>query len=449
MSTNLLDLLDAVRRSWPSFQGLLLAWLVALAAGAMFLPLASSPWPLVITLAIGGVVTLAWLKARQLKRCPPDKFGFVVAISVDDPNTQRLFERDFSRNLESLVSTGRSGERVWAYRVPQLHLPLCLTQQEAMEMRQKTNAGFLLYGQVRTRKEDKTKHYVDLHGVVGHAETVASNKTKLVKEFTELLPRRLIALEGNQLVAFELSSSLSSIVAKYIAGIGCFLSGALDYANDLYIDAQSLALPVAESYDSARKIVERVPVRLTEVVVARASAVYQQWRAYPTPEKLVELREVLGTAPIVAAEKNPVWRTLLAICSVASDEADFDKIEAATIAKENARDPITQMNLAFFDVVRGDLRAASRHYRRAAELNVQLVTIEEVICFLEWFQGHRPALRAEVSFALGFISYHLLGDKQLTEEFFSEFRHTRGGRYEAEAALLDKWIGELDFVSPQ
>lgn len=435
-------LIKETRDNWPQALGLSLAWIFSIALAALLiLPLTSKGVALVAGTLCGLVLTCLWISARRLKRCPEGKFGFVIAISVESGDTYPLFERDFLQNLETLLGAGALAENMWVYVVPQFHLLRPLTPQRAIFIREQTRSAFVLHGQLRTRQEGIKRHYLDLSGVVGHSETSDDNKKRLTKEFTELLPKRSIASEGAELPAFELTSSLSSAVAKYIAGIAAYLSGASEYAVALYSHALTLAKPKAEEHEVASKIAERIPIRLSEVAITRAAVVYQSWRETRSPLALKELVTVLSSAP-GAAHNFPQWKALTAISTVASAGDDFDQIEAL-INKLPLNDPAAQMNLAFCDVVRGDLRGATRHYRRAHDLRVELETIEEVMSFFEWFQDFRPQFEAEVNFALGYISYYLLDDMRLAEEFFERFRAARGAKYQDEDKLVDKWLAAL------
>lgn len=435
------QLLKAIQASWPRWSGLALGWALAIVVATAVVPLGGAPIGSALGAFVGLVITACWTLARRTKQCPGGKFGFVIAIAVDDSKTQRLFERDFCRNLEDLLRSGSLAESVWVYQIPNYRLQACPTPAEAMAIRLRTNSAFVLFGEVRTREGEPTQHYVDLHGLVGHAPTHESNKSKLAQEFTELLPRRLVTPAGAELPAFELTSSLSSIAAMYIAGIAAFLSGAPDQAEKMYNDAELLARPSAPRFPAAQAVLDRLPIRRTEIVVARASAHYRAWRESRSELELERMNAVLAVAPPVASSV-PEWKTLQAIGMVAKFGDNFRQIEADLVG-DDPNDPVTQVNLAFFDIADGDFRAAARHYRRAAELNLSLDTVDEIMCFIDWFRDFRPQFRTEMTFALGFICYCLLEDFALATEYFDEFNGSRGDRYEDSAARIPKWLAQI------
>ena len=432
--------LKLIKSHWSSPVGLAVACIFAItiATGVgELVPSQIKQAPIVLGVLLCALATALWLRARAIPKCPDGRLGFLIAISVEDEATQRIFQRDFIGNLEGLLRSGELANRVWVGVLPQRHLPVALRQNEAIAWRKSTRSSFVLYGQVRTRKEGVLKHYIDLSGVVGHAKTADHNKNKLSGEFSELLPRRIIAEEGSELPTFELSSTLSSLVAKYIAGIAAYLSGLLDAAEQLYNDAESLA-NAAGSHEIAQKVLERIPTRRSELVITRARALYEIWVETRANEPLVAMDAELNTAPEVAHDL-PEWKTLKAIGLVASSGDDLSPIEML-VEKLPDNDPVTHMNKAFFDVVRGDFRSAARRYRRASDQGVTMSTIEEVMSFLDWYKVYRPSTSCEMNFALGFIALHLLNDKVLAKPSFDEFDRLRDGRYDTEADLVNKWM---------
>lgn len=438
---DLAGLVDLIRNSWHTKLGLALSWLLALTTGvavAAVLPEKQLGWAALLFLLIGCGATGKWFSDRKLKKCPPGKVGFLLAISVDDSDTYKLFQRDFIQNIERLLLTSELRQRIWVEEVPQWRLEKAPSMDDAAELRQMSNCTFVLFGQVRTRQEQRRQHYIDLSGVIGHAETEEHNTSKLRNEFSELMPRRIIAEEGSELPTFEMTSTLTSMVAKYIAGIGAYLSGSLDAAEVLYKDASVIAEQTKDGQEISRKIRERLPVRFTELVITRARSSYQNWCASRDDSDLMDMARELASAP-EEGHVIPEWRTLQAISLVATAGSDLDKIEALVKSSADS-DPAKHVNLAFFDLLRSDLKAAARHYRNADARNISMETIEEVMSFLDWYKMYRPEYCCEVEYALGFISCHLLKDRQMAKVSFDEFQQLRGCRFEVESRLVASWL---------
>lgn len=437
----LTDATRLARESWPKPLGLAFAWIAITLAGLSLSAIAPVIALWAIILAIGIAFTVLWFLNRSLKRCPKDKFGFVIAISVDDPATQKIFDRDFCKNLESLLVQGPLRKKLWVYQVPQFHLPHALTLDQATKLGSQTKSHFLLFGQVRTRQENTKKYYLDLDGLVSHSETNDHNKTKLRGEFREVLPKRTIVDAGSELPEFELRSSLSSVAAKYIVGIAASISGRLDYADTMFHDAYNLAVPLQHTQPLAKKIVERLPYRLTETLLARARLHYERWRETYSEEDFRELATILNSAPVEAQQVGE-WKALSAICFVVETNENWIKVENL-VSSCDAKDPTTHVNLAFIRSVTGDLRGATRHYRAAHDLNVNLDTVDEIMSFLLWYKDYRPKYIAEIFFDLGFIAYCLLRDYALAKEYFDCFDDCRANLYVRESELAKKWLSEI------
>ena len=434
----LLKEIKSLPDSWPKKSGLFLGWTLLVFAGCLAFKEIRDWRVFAFFLTVALLATLVWLSQRKLSKCPENKFGFVVAISVEDQETNKKFERDFCQRLETLLRSGRVSDSIWVYFVPQYHLPKEINEEGARKLRLDTKSGFVLYGQVRTREEDSKKHYIDLHGLVGHAPTDQNNSNLLAKEFTELLPRRIIAPCDNELPAFELSSTFTTMVAKYIAGIGAFLSGAFDYASDMYADAETIAKQLANDHAIAKTILERIPIRNTEIAVYKATRIYNLWRESRKAEDLKRMGEILATAPL-EGQSHPVLKTLAAIYWVSSNNGDFESIEKEILGM-NQKDPVIQMNLAFFDVRRGDFKSASRHYCAAINLEVTLETASEVIDFLEWYKEENQAIANNFNFALGYICRFILNDKILAKEYFDIFLERLPDKNVDERPLIQKWM---------
>lgn len=399
------------------------------------------PWStsLAISVIVALVFATCWVLSRRLQKKPPNKFGFLIAISVDNESTQEIFDRDFASNLKKLLASGSLSDSLWVYQIPKFHLPSEPTEEEAKLFLKNTDSNYILYGQVRTRGEPgNVKHYLDLSGMVLHAQAGEKNQQKLINEFSELLPRRIVAPNEVVLPEFELHSAVSSAVAKYIAGVAIFLSGNHDYAESMYSDAASLAHRLSAEHKVAAKICERIPLRKTEIIIAKATAMYNEWKSCKDDSILREMGVLLTKTP-EEGRSYYVWKTLQSIHLIVSQHGSVDHVESL-LESENLDDPIVQVNLAFFDLLRGNLKAATRHYRNALDLGVTYDTVEEIFDFMDWYMVFNPEKEIEMHFAVGFVSHLILQDKQLASDAFDLFNQKRNGKYEREALLIKKWI---------
>jgi hypothetical protein len=434
------SLFRSIKESWPKWSGLLLGLFgLALLGSLLATFLSKSTTSLIV---VGGVLALllAWYNARRLRLCPLNKYGFVIAIHVEDVETQKIFEADFSRPLVAQLRTGALAEAVWVYVLPQFHMKGQLSVDEAIALRVKTRSGFVLFGQVRTRVGGEKTHHVDLHGAVGHAPTDDSNKARLTKEFSELLPRKLQAAAGQELPVFELTSAVSSLAVKYIAGIAAFLSGDRRAASALYSDCKGLALEL-RGHKTPELILERLDFRESEVAISDALVLYREWRRTHSSEHLERIGDLLDGCPSQAQDQWQ-WRGLQAIRLVAQNAGNLEFIENL-MKKMNPKDAATQMNFAFLDLLRSNFKAATRHYRNAVELHVTMEVVEEVMEFLDWYGEDYPQYEAQVQFGLGYISYLILEDSALAKKYFGVFDATRGASFENESRLAKSWIATL------
>lgn len=432
--------IEAIEKRWAKRSGLLVALLVYLlvcSSLATFLP---GKWVGAGFLLGTALIATAWSLSRRMRKCPRDKVGFVIAIHYETEELRRLFRSDFVDHLRRLLVEGDGAGRFWVHEQATEE---SITLDQARVLRERIGAAFVLFGRVRTRGSKDPKRIVDLRGLVAHAPLNEKNRKLLEKEFSELLPRRLIADAGSELPGFELGSALAHVVARYIIGIASECSGDFDYAASLFKDAERGARTLASSAVSplVKKILERIPIRFAEMEMARARQHYNAWRQSGDDASVAEMHRHLMSAPKVA-EGMLEWRTLMAIYEILS-KGSYKKARGLIVAS-GSKDAITKLNIAFLDAISNNLKGCVRNYRAAASMGVTLESAEEVMDFIDVYRERNPDARAVLSFALGFIAYAILEDRILAGRHFDEFvRLDREQCFSEQARLVPKWLSEM------
>jgi hypothetical protein len=436
-------LLEFLERTWLRPIGLVAAFAVLLivcAVSSTFLP------KILIEIAasiFSIIILISWVKTSRLPRCPSNKVGFVIAIACDTEEIRKIFRSDFVQHLKNLLSEGESADRFWVHEVSHLRNIDVSTLKDATDLRDKMHAAFVLFGQVRSRgRSGQQQHIVDLRGLVSHTRLNEKSQKQLEREFTELLPRRLVTEAGAELPGFELGSSLAELAARYIIGIASECSGDFDYATKLFADAEKRARDLsAAASPAANKILERIPVRLSEIEIARARYAYNAWRVSKDELDLDAVYSFLMSAPNHAQSMGE-WLTLMAIYEVFRN-ADYQKARGL-LSAVRSNDAVSKMNFAFLDSIGKNLRSAVKNYRAACKIGVALDTAEEVMDFLDMYRERRPEFYAEISFDLGFVAYSVLGDRHLAQQYFNDFEDADSARrYVEQIKLVPKWLDEL------
>ncbi|OSZ73294.1 hypothetical protein CAP37_16760 [Hydrogenophaga sp. IBVHS1] len=312
-----------------------------------------------------------------------------------------------------------------------------------MRIRQATNGHFMIFGRVKMRRlEGKMQHVVELEGLVAHREASMEIRRRFVKEFTELLPRRLMIAEDNDLLSFRFTAEWAEVVAKYILGVAAAMSGDLDVSETLYRDAQERLTQKDKTFGIYRVLSERLPLRIAELYEAKASWAYREWLNTFADELLETFRESLNKFNEM---KVPVTLRVRFLLAIKLFVCDRDVRGALTALKplKNKFDPLWNYNMAFLKGYSGDLKSAARHYRYASKSEIDadiLIQIEE---FLFWIIEKEPA-KEHVHFCLGMFYQLAKGDLVSSVNHFELFLKAKNiASFPAEAALATSWIEEI------
>jgi hypothetical protein len=225
-----------------------------------------------------SVIVLLWWWTKRPPKAVKNKIGFLVSIlCADDATSQKLHE-DFIRPLRQLIKSGNTGETFQFMNLPQFLAREVEDHEQAEAMRIRTRAHFMLYGNVRQRLiGGENTHVIHLEGIVAHKSISGHVNRDLVREFSELLPRRLHITNENDILFFQFTSEWTEVVARYVLGIAFRLSGELDYAESLLTDSLQQLAGKNHDFPIYRKLKERIPLRLSEITQDRISQLYSEW----------------------------------------------------------------------------------------------------------------------------------------------------------------------------
>ena len=105
-----------------------------------------------------------------------------------------------------------------------------------------------------------------MDGLVAHNPVPAAVTSKLAAEFGELIPRRVVISQENEVFAFELTSEWAETASKYIIGVAACISGFVDYAETLFREVQLKIPSLRGNIPAYTKLKERIPLDRKSVV---------------------------------------------------------------------------------------------------------------------------------------------------------------------------------------
>ena len=300
-----------------------------------------------------------------------------------------------------------------------------------------------MYGRVRVRVIDgKEHHVIDMNGIVAHKPVSGDVKQLFSLEFSELLPRRVHISKENDLLSFQFTSEWTDLVAKYIMGIAAAMSGDIRYAESMYSEVQERLAGKDINFPVYKKLVERLPIRISELNEAMAAAAHQSWYETHDPVWLDELGSYLEKVDPSRLELNRV-SSLRAIYYFLK-ERDAEKAISIMLKSKDMNNATWYFNMAFLCAYNGDLKRAIRHYRSATALHVQPEVIGQIEDFMCWVL-EQESEKYQLHYCLGFFNWQVKGDTIKAVEDFTAFLDSGlDTEYTQERVLAREWIKEVE-----
>jgi tetratricopeptide (TPR) repeat protein len=437
-------LFNLVEKYWYQKTGLFAAIILVISIeltaliGLKVSPSVSLTWIVVSLVATTGI----WLWSRALPKAKADKVGFVVSIASDDDAEAKRFRHDFILTLRRLIMAGHASNRFQFIEIRRHHADKIIDLDDAQRLRIATNGHFVLSGRVRLRElNNRDHHFIELDGVVAHKPIPNQVSQQLQREFSELLPRKVIIARENDLLAFQFASEWAEIVAKYIIGIAAALSGDLDYAEQLYRDVEARIGTVPNRFPIFKKLQERLPTRFLEIKEARGRAEYEQWVLNHDPVCIDRLGRVLDT--IDNHQNNASVLSLHAIFCFLRHRQVNQALQFLNQTPKPFRNATWHLNVAFLYAYQGNLKKAARHYKTAVTLPLEPDLIRKVEGFLR-FMSEQERDKPQLHYCLGYFYWKIKGDQAHAITELSAF--LAGGnqtQFQLERELAGKWIAEL------
>jgi len=388
-------------------------------------------------------VPAVWFYSNRYPKTKIGKVGFAVSIECSSEEEHLRIKEDFTDTLRKLLKNGALGGTFHFIEIPQHIARKIKDNDDALNLKAKTKAHFVIYGRVRLRPIDgKDCHVLELEGLVAHKHLPQEVSNQLSREFGELFPRRVRIPTENDLLSFNFTSEWTEYVAKYIIGIASALSLDLVYAEHLYRDVAKKLEGITTDFPIFEKLRQRLPIRFAEIHKSRALAALQVWRKQHSQDALSQFTENINKIP---EGVNDDYGTLL----LRGIEAFLNRrdMETAFLCVNKCKrydDPIWHFNLAFLNAYNDDLAKAIRQYRICANYEIQPITLTEVEDFLVWIIAEEPN-KYQFHYCLGFLNWKIKGDLiQARDDFKNFLKNCNNKKFEKENELTEKWIAEIE-----
>lgn len=447
MSSNLdlKALFDLVQSSWHKPISIILS---IVAASLIEIPLlrsveASSTTSATVYLITFPAIIIGWFYTNRLPKTPKGKVGFVVCIQCSNEEENKKIREDFITTLRLLLKHGVLGNSFNFIEMPQHIAESINGKDDAVTLKAKTKAHFIIYGRVRLRPiNGKDCHIMDLEGIVTTHKPIPQDVSNLIStEFGELFPRRVRIPTENDLFTFQLTSDWTECVAKYIIGIASACSHDLNYAESLFLDIQKKLEKSKTDFPVFEKLKQRLPSRLAEIYVARAYGLIDKWRRTNDQETLDQFNNCINNIP----EDSSNFFNVLILRSVEAflNGRNINKAKQVIKSCKKYKHPVWHFNLAFLSAYEGNLKKAIQQYRICCKYEVTAQTKSEVEDFIVWILEEEPD-KYQFYYCLGFFNWQIKGDLKLALYDFNEFLNlATDSQFIEEKKLATEWCSEI------
>lgn len=390
------------------------------------------------------ITLIIWLICRKVPRKRKKSFGFLVAIYCDDSTTEKNFREDFIKNLNAqFINLTNCNKYDFIELKPHISKNIS-THENGIQVLQKSNSDFLIYGRVRTREEDNKKiHYLDINCVAIHSPVPTNVSNRLSEEMLELLPSKLIIEDSKFLESFEITSKWLESSSKYLIGHIKFLAGDYDSALDVYNEVLS-KLP-----NSLNSVAETIRIRCYgSIVVVYETKIllnYREWVSTHDDKFLFIINSIIDEFNRHNFNSITVDRIKAILMVLINNDFSSAMLILKKIPSQQ-RDALWFLNCAFLNACQKDLKSAVRWYRNANQRPTELLgnnLLGDVEDFINFYLEKNPEY-GHLHYCLGFINMELKQDTILAKNHFQQFIDlVPSNEFIRERELASKWLKNL------
>lgn len=439
------EIVDFLEQKWFEKSGLVTSILVSIFGSVWLLTsTGDGPFTRLIVAAIAALIVLGiWLYTRKTPRIKSGRVGILIAITCESDEESQRFRADFIAPLRRAVQSGVSDGCIELIELPRFLASQVTDVQAALAINNKCRARLIIYGSIRRRGVGTENFFwMELSGAVSHNPIPLETSKVFGKEFSEFLPPSIKIPLDQEFAGFTFTADLTEIVSKYVLGIAAGLSGDLAYAESMFLEVRGKLKEKSGKVPLFAKMNARLPLRLAEVYEAKANAAYLAWRKAPSKQAVEDIGESIKVMESPGIFRLPSYYFLSAIHHFLNDR----NVAAALLSLKNVKNSggIWNLNVAFLNAYKGNLKSATRNYKSTAAREVDVDIISQVEDFLCVILEHEPD-KYQLHFCLGLLNAHIKGDKLRAIEDFKLFIADGDVKeFANERELAGTWIGELE-----
>lgn len=436
-------LFDLAEQYWPKPIGLVFSVIMAVFVSiTLFSGIVENATIVLVSIIAVFAVIAIWFYSNCIKKTKKGKVGFVVSILCSNEKEDQLIREDFIATLRKLLKDSTVGNTFDFIEIPTHISKTIKDNDDAIALRAKLKAHFVVYGRIRLRTlDEKEYHILDLNGIVAHKPLPQEVCVQLSTEFSELFPKHLKIPIENDLLSFQFTSDWIDCIAKYIIGLAAFCSLDLDYAEYLYLDVKKKLESIKTDFPIFEKLKQRLPIRFSEIFITRSNIYFKTWLKSKSIENLEKFCYNLNKISDTFSKDYDVL--LLRGIEAFLNGRNIQKALEYTKQCKHFDDPIWHFNLAFLFAYENNLKKSIYEYRIGAKYELLPETISQIEDFIVWILEDEPN-KYQYYYCLGFFNWKIKGDlKRALYDFKIFLNSAKQGEFEKEKDLANKWVTEI------
>lgn len=303
----------------------------------------------------------------------------------------------------------------------------------------RSRAHFMIYGSLVQRNVSNSKNYIlKLHGIVRHKPIDLDSSSKFTKEFTEVLPKKIIFPEAEEVLGFELTPQYISYVIRYVIGIAAYVSNDFDLSYNLFNELNNELQKIhnVRGIPVIAEIEKRLPLRFTEVLTALSIRNYAFF-IKTRDKKYINNNKPFLDKLIIIDPNNYFAHLSRSIYYFVNNKIDDAIKEFNGVDNQ---DVIWRYNLGFLLAYKNDISGALEQYRKAFYKEVASNIINDTEVFISEVIKDKPEL-IQLYFFRGLINYKAKFDYRLAKEDFEYFLNKEESKkYTILVSLANKYL---------
>lgn len=425
MLNEIARILYFIRSNWYNKSGLLVTTILALvllkslfgSTLERFIP--SQFWCLPY-LSLSGIIILCWVSSRSYYPTnKKNKVGILIAIHTENERDEIQIKNDFIKDTKNLISS-RSLDSIFNtivlnnYKSERVQ-----TSQQAIQISDKTKSHFIIWGIFKKRQHRGHSTCVfNLQALVRHAPIKdLATRTKFAREFNEIFPRQIRFPDKEELLGFELTTSIIHEASVYLIGIATLISRdpllSLELHSYLYERIKKETL--IEKISQLKIIKQRLPKLLAQEHLHLAEYYY-------TSRQNKDMNKVKEHSQAALKYNREAYNghLFLAIYYFFQKKPRLASEEVKKAKRIAPRNGAVRYSEAFLYFYSRNFRKADIAYRKALRTSTPSQTLLQVESFITDVLEQEPD-KTYLHYPLGLINYRVKDDYVLAAESFQKF----------------------------